>query len=42
MDTTPGGQNRQSKSALEILEERYARSEINKEEFEEKKRELKS
>ena len=34
------GQERRSDSALEILRQRYARGEINKEEFEAKKRDL--
>jgi putative membrane protein len=34
------GKERRSDSALEILRQRYARGEINKEEFETKKRDL--
>jgi putative membrane protein len=34
------GQERSSDSALEILRQRYARGEINKEEFEANKRDL--
>jgi putative membrane protein len=36
------GKERRSDSALEILRQRYARGEINKEEFETKKRDLTS
>jgi len=35
-----GGGRQRPRSALEILEERYARGEINREEFESKKRDL--
>jgi putative membrane protein len=35
-----GNSTRQARTALDILEERYARGEIGREEFEQKKRDL--
>jgi putative membrane protein len=38
----PGGGQSQRRSALDVLKERYARGEVGREEFEQKKRDLES
>ena len=40
MSQSAGEKNRRDKTALEILQERYARGEIEREEYEQKKRDL--
>lgn len=40
VDRGRGRSDRESESALEILKKRYARGEVSKEEYEEKKRDL--
>jgi len=40
VDQTSAGKGSRDKSALEILRERYARGEINREEYEQKRRDL--
>jgi len=40
VSTGPGGNTPNARTALDILEERYARGEIEREEFEQKKRDL--